>query len=317
MVAARAHGPMVTHAARTTTRAAVEAACAYLLARQQADGRFVDYVLPVGPSDEWVTAVAGLALADAGARGWHSGAAEAAHRAAGWLARGRRPRAGWGFNRRTEADADSTAHVLQLFARLALPVADADVAWLMSHRHYGAGFATYRRDDGWGEPHPDVTPVAFFALPFEERLAYGEELADWVLANRAVDGCWPAYWWRSGHYSTYWNLRMLRALGRATAAPPGMIVDPLRGVRSCFELGWVAGILAVAGDATEARAVVAALLERQASDGSWPGCADLRVTDSRYRRPWSDPPLSDDRSRCYVDVAGILTTASIVRVLSV
>src|SRR5437868_2631287 len=96
--------------ARMTIRSAVEAACAYLLTRQHADGRFIDYALPVGPSDEWVSAVAGLALAEAGAHGWHAGAVEGAHRAAAWLARVRHPRAGWGFNRRTEADADSTAH---------------------------------------------------------------------------------------------------------------------------------------------------------------------------------------------------------------
>jgi hypothetical protein len=43
---------------------AVASACAFLEWQQAENGRSRDHALPVGPSDQWVTAVAGLALAD-------------------------------------------------------------------------------------------------------------------------------------------------------------------------------------------------------------------------------------------------------------
>jgi sporulenol synthase len=294
---------------------ALHAACAYLLSRQGADGHFADYRLPVGRSDQWVTALAGLALAEGAP--WHPAAAEGAGRAAAWLARRRSYRAGWGFNGQTGPDADSTAHVLQLFSVLALPVADADVAWLMDHRRHGEGFSTYRRSDGWGEPHPDVTAVAFFGMPIEERIAYGDDLAEWLLARRDPAGFWPSYWWRGRYYATYWSLRLLRTTGRSVSIPTAIIFAPSAEIHSCFELGWAAGVLAMDARAQPAwRAAVTRLFSRQSEDGSWPSSADLRVTDLRYRRPWSEPPLADDRTRYYADVERIVTTASVLRAVT-
>ena len=222
-----------------------------------------------------------------------------------------------GLQRPDGPDVDSTAHVLQLFSALAL--ADADVGGLMNHRSHGQGFSTYRRPDGWGEPHPDVTavPVPYFGMPVEERIAYGDELADWLLAQRDPEGFWPSYWWRGPYYATYWSLRLLRATGRDASIPAAMQVDTPAHALSCFELGWAVGILAMDRRAHQAwQTSFANLVSRRRRDGSWPGSDDLRVTDSRYRRPWSEPPLADDHTRFYVDVEAILTRASILRALT-
>jgi hypothetical protein len=299
------------------------AGCAYLLRCQAASGLLRDYALPVGPSGDWVTAVAGLALAEAGARGVHEGATtEAARRAAGWLVGVRNYDAGWGYNAATGPDADSTAHVLALLRALGLPLAHADVDFLVAHRRADGGFATYDRRGaaGWGQSHIDVTPVVFLALPAEERIAFADETAAFLLANRGADGSWPAYWWRGRQYSTYWSLRALRAVGRHddAIAPPCLIREPLHDVRSYFDLAYAIGILQLAGadeDSAVAR-LVRHLQRGQRSDGSWPGGYDLRVTDARLRRPGCDPPLPDDRSRYYADLAGIMTTAHVVRVLA-
>ena len=293
----------------------VDAAIDYLLARQAGDGHFEDYRLPVGRSDQWITAVAGGALARAAERRARDDAAQAARRAAAWLTTTRTYPAGWGFNGTTGADADATAWTLHLLAALGITPDANDVRWLLAH-HRDGGFATYDRDDGWGVAHPDVTPVAFLALPAPAREAIAPAVARFSRASCVDDRWWPAYWWRNCHYSTYWNLRLARALGWDGVVAPPLVTDaPPHAICSSFDLVHLLGIASVGcREPALALELHRHLRAHQRSDGAWPGSDDLCVTDSRHTEPWR-ARIDDDRTARYVDVDAVWTTATVVSVL--
>jgi len=284
---------------------AIDRSVAFLRARQAASGWFVDYdELPVGASDGWVTAWVGRALAAAGAR-------DAALACAQWLCRTRGHAAGFGYNASTAADADSTAHVLALARALDQPVEARDVAWLLARQRASGGFATYDRRDAWGVAHIDVTPVAFLALPDGERAAIAGRVRRFIDDCRAPDGTWPAYWWRSNHYSTYWNLRALRALGECAPSEPrqSALTKPVHPIGSSFELAFALGAAQLAGDATGR--LLETLLAAQRSDGSWAGAPNLRLSSPLCPRPWES-----QSGPFYTDGRDLMTTASALYVLT-
>lgn len=291
---------------------AVQAGRVYLLAHQQADGQWQGFNLPVGRSDAWMTAYVGLALVAAQAALPSSTALGAGRRAASWLQSTRPYRYGWGFNGSSGADADSTAQGLWLL-RAYGAVSPADAAWLYNHWQPGGGFATYLADDAWGQAHPCVTPVAFLALP----LPYQAQLRSGVLAyssrTRQPDGTWPAYWWRTCHYSTYWHLWLLNQLGiRLDRQLHPVSLEETHAVHTAFDLAHVVGILALkVGLSDLTQRLIKELLRLQRADGSWAGGDDLRVTDHRCEQPWLTP-----RGQLYCDRTRIFTTATVIRILS-
>jgi squalene cyclase len=259
-----------------------------------------------------VTAYVGRALAEAGARGPWSEAAEAARRAATWLRDVRAQRAGWGYNARSGADVDSTAHALLLLRAVGAPVEPRDVGWLRAHLRGRGGFATYDRRDAWGVAHPDVTPVALLALLPERQEGLAERVRQFILRQRAPDGSWPAYWWRGRQYSTYWNLRALHALGGCEeAAPPGLLGDLRDEALSAFEQSFVLGCARLLGSPERVtHRLTRELLEAQGPEGSWTGAPNLRVTHPDCYRPWEWPD-----GALYADTCHLMTTASVLSAL--
>lgn len=306
--------PSDTLQARAVLGNAVQRGVDYLLRRQCADGHWEEYALPVGPSDAWVTAYVGLALADVARSLGRDDAMAAASIAAGWLVAHRPFPAGWGYSDLSGPDADSTAYALMLFAATGNRPEARDLAWLLQHRQPNGGFATYLQPDAWGQAHPDVTPTAFTALPPEHRAALSPGILAYVEQMRRSDGTWPAYWWKACHYSTYWNLRILGELGHAPpAAPPVVALQENRAVHTPFDLAFVTGIAQIQlGACALTFALAGELAHHQAEDGRWPGGPSLRLTDPSCLEPWN---ASLGRGRMYVDTEGFITTASAVQVL--
>jgi squalene cyclase len=299
----------------SSLRVAVDRGVDYLLGQQRADGRWEEYALPVGPSDAWVTAYVGLSLAGLARRPGREDAMRAASRAAGWLVSRRPFPAGWGYNDLSGPDADSTAYVLMLLAATGNQPEERDIEWLLRHLQEEGGFATYLQSDAWGQAHPDVTPTAFTALPPDRRAALSPRVLDYVEQMRRSDGTWPAYWWRACHYSTYWNLRLLRDLGHVpSAAPPVVTLQETRTIHTPFDLAFLTGIAQMRlGVSSLTLALAGELVRSQVDDGRWPGGASLRLTAPSCRDPWN---ASLGRGRLYVDTEGFITTASAVHVLS-
>jgi hypothetical protein len=287
-----------------------EAGIAYLLRCQRDDGHWVDYDLPTGRSDAWVTAYVGLALADVSAA--HDDARAAAGRAAAWLAGCRAYPTGWGYNDITGPDADSTGYALRLLRRAGLAVGPEHEAWLLGHWRAEAGFATYQGPGGWGLAHPDVTPNAYAALsrPAQRRLR--GEMARVLRATRAADGTWPAYWWRTRHASTWMNACLARRLlPDLPPAPPAIETGGDRAVLSALDLAFVAANAWLARGDAGAAPLLDLLRAMQAPDGSWPGAPNLRVAHHDAADPWGAP-----EGALFTDGDHLITTASAVRLLA-
>jgi hypothetical protein len=299
-----------------SVRAALADAVDFLAAIQEPDGRWMDYDLPVGSADQWVTAYVGLALAEAGTVADRREGKGPARRAVQWLLSHRSYPAGWGYNGRTGPDADSTAFALRLQRTLGLSLDPADIAFLRSLWQTDedpcqgrGGFATYPRPDAWGAAHPDVTPNAFLALPVEDRAGLTPELLDAVRRWRRPDGLWPAYWWRQPYFGSYLMLEMLDELGLGEAWLPAPAAGSAYEADDAFNLAALLGIERLRG--RPVTPLLRALLAQQRPDGSWDGAPNLRVTDPACFDPWRDP-----QGQLYADVRRTFTTATAVRVLA-
>src|SRR6185295_7899107 len=88
---------------------AVARAEAFLVAAQEPDGLWRDYSLLPGPGEAWITGVVGSALVAAPVNAAHRARLDSACRALDEVRIG----GGWGYNRYTSADADSTAWCLR------------------------------------------------------------------------------------------------------------------------------------------------------------------------------------------------------------
>lgn len=282
----------------------------YLAGLQAPDGRVQDYALPVGRSDQWVTAYVGLALAEAASAGI-AAARRPAERAAAWLLAHRASEVAWGFNAATGPDADSTAHACLLFAALGTPPPPASLAWLEAQWRPSGGFATYAaRDDAWAVGHPCVTPPVYAALHRGGRRDLASAVLAYLGAVRRSDGSWPAYWWRGHHYADFVTLRLLADLD----ACPAPSADGVRCYEfdSAFELACIVGSETLRSAAPEVVAVLRReLAAHQRADGSWPSGFDLRVTEPDCYAPWDEA-----RGVYYRDLRASITTATCLRALT-
>jgi len=299
-----------TMASASDIAAALEDGIRYLLALQQPEGCWTDYALPTGQSDQWVTAYIGLALARHGKRMRHQESLMAARTAAKWLTEQRTYSAGWGYNAATGPDADSTAIALALLRELGWPVAAHDQAFLQQHWRDEGGLATYQGPGAWGTVHWDVTPLGYLGLSPAAQRALRPQFLRAIAANRCADGTWLSYWWKRPYYSTFTTLEALAQIGEPEPGNAGApaAVQP---ADNAFDLACIIGSDLLRGPATEDHHWrLHSLLAWQQEDGRWPGHANLRVTDDGCYAPWNRPV-----GECYADLAGTITTATVVRVL--
>lgn len=289
--------------------AAVDDAVGCLEDLQRGDGRWVDYELPVGASDQWVTAYVGAALARLGRALDHGRALAAAGAAADWLMGQRTYRAGWGYNGLTGPDADSTAMALSLLAELGREVRDQDRRFLL-HLWRVDGVATFPGPGAWGRCHWDVTPWAYLALTRSDRSRLRRDFLRGLRENRGPDGLWRAYWWRTPLYSTFLTLEALGELGldEPDGTPPRFEGE----VDNAFDLACAVGIGRLRGATpAELGPALRRLLDWQQRDGRWPGHPNLRVTDDACYEPWVEPV-----GEYYRDHEGTITTATALRALA-
>jgi hypothetical protein len=297
---------------RNNLNSAIRDSSEYLLSHQAADGHWEEYALPVGSSDAWVTAYIGLVLQGAKPAGGHTTCHRAVRRAARWLIDQRPYPAGWGYNGQSGPDADSTAHVIGLLRAIGMSEEEGDENWLFQHWQQDGGFATFEGPKAWGCAHTDITPMCFRALRPHHRSQLRAQLLDYLGRTRREDGSWPSYWWRTGFYSSYSCLALLRDLG-INLLPPLHLAEmrEIHDISSAFDLAFAVGIASLQGHEALRSALATDLLRRQRTDGSWAGGAELRVTDSDCFRPWERP-----QGQLYSDIEGLLSTATCLSILT-
>jgi hypothetical protein len=291
-------------------RAALTDGVRYLRNLQNEDGYWTDFDLPVGASSEWITAYVGLALARAARQGANREAVAAAERAALWLSSQRSYEVGWGYNGKTGPDSDSTAIAIGLLRELGQPIRPEDQALLRERWQPEGGLATYSGPGAWGVAHWDVTPIGYLGLSPADQTELRPSFLAALQESRMPSGMWRAYWWRNPYYSTFSTLEALEELGiEEPAQVPGssrMEVD------NAFDLACAIGIHGFRTDWTQRSVnVLRGLLSWQQADGGWPGHPNLRVTEDSCFEPWVEPA-----GEYYSDNAATLTTATVIRVLS-
>ena len=300
-----------------TLDAAEAAAIAFLLRSRRQSGWWTEFRTERGPSDEWTTAFVAWALLST-----HNPHAHAAARDALNLLLPRQREGGWGFNRVSGPDADTTAWVLRLFAELPSPddAHDQAMRFLKTHLLSTGGVATYRdsiatgarggvpvaRADGWIASHLCVAANAVLFLP--------KTALDQFVENQSEDGSWAPYWWRTPALATALAVEALASEPYYNHAAQKAILWARRfpvASASNFVQIWIARILCHGNeqDHALARAMLEHLIAAQREDGSWAPSADLRMPDKNDLG-------GDTAAEIDYEVAGIFTTASAIGALT-
>jgi hypothetical protein len=283
----------------------------YLQCLQKADGSWEDYQLPVGASNQWVTAYTALALAQYGKQCNNKMAIATATKSAYWLIQNRTYTAGWGYNGQTGPDGDSTALVIALLDTLELPVAAEDRLFLSNHWQQDAGIATYDGPAAWGNAHWDVTPWGFHGMLLQHQEMYYDEFITALKKNRMANGFWRSYWWRNPYYSTWITLDVLLRLG---IPEPHLSIDHTAATTldNPFDLACYIGIENIRNpNSKNIKELLRQLLNWQSKKGCWAGSANLRVTENDCYHPWENP-----RGNYYIDFNNTISTATAIQVLT-
>ena len=281
----------------------------YLLAMQDTAGSWRDYQLPVGESDQWVTAFTALGVLRAGRVLNNKSALKAAEMAANFLLKSRCYEAGWGYNSNTGVDADSTAYAIQLFRALGRAVPKTDEACLMENFCDKGGVSTYLTDSGWGIAHPDVTAAVGLALNDTQLLQKKQVLRKYCEESFISGIGWPTYWWKNHLYATW---HMLELYQRLELTAPTSVTSIGVSIESAFDLAWAVGILnAMKCPESIMDKPLSLLCQLQLPSGKWLGANNLRVTDPTCLTPWVTP-----MGEYYIDNHGTITTAAALTVLS-
>lgn len=310
-----------------SAQAAIEAsaarAAAFLVAERQQDDFWRDFRLVNGESDEWVTAFVGYALTTAGTS-VPGGLAAQTVRA---LLRRQRREGGWGYNRISPADSDSTAWALKFLVAAAYsgPEVDCARAFLLSHLRSEGGLSTYAAatrlrfgadapapdDSGWRSGHLCVAANASGLI--------GEPLVGHLLASQELDGAWPAYWWRGDAFSTALaaeSLADVETAGESRSRAAAWAGRRAASASTAFDRAWLIRILC-AGDVAEraqARAMALALAAEQHPDGGWDSSAEMLFPDPAQVRRSEDTPIVRDGRRLFTAASALLALACAIPV---
>jgi hypothetical protein len=238
------------------------------------------------------------------------------------LARQRRE-GGWGYNRISPADSDSTAWALKFLAAAAYsgPEVEPARAFLLSHLRTEGGLSTYAAstslrfggaaaapdDAGWRSGHLCVAANAAGLI--------GEPLAGHLLLSQGPDGAWPAYWWRDDAFATALATESLAARETARESRVRAAAWARRRAASAshaFDRAWLIRILSTGGaaDRAQARTMALALAAEQRPDGGWDSSAEMLFPDPAELRRHEELPIVRDENRLFTAASALLALAS-------
>jgi hypothetical protein len=216
---------------------------------------------------------------------------------------------GWGYNFESEPDADTTAWVVRLMAKLSDPCARDASRYLEPFLGESGGirtFSTPERFGTWAQEHIDVTPTAGLALV--ESTSDGAlvaRLRAWCLAKQRAQGGWHSFWWSTDAYAVARNLEFLKSSG---GIPANVLEGGRRWLLSQGAMGsafegahlLVSAVLIGMIEETKSQCLVNDLLSFQMSDGSWPASSVLQVPHQ-----WSE----EAEVLLYADCNRLMSTA--------
>jgi len=290
---------------------AIIRASEYLLDIQRQDGLWEDYDLPVGKSDEWISAFTGLAIIDAENLGLIRARPQLTCTAITLVQR-QRTTGGWGYNRQCKPDTDSTSFVCKFLQEMGWTIDSKSAHFIESHWRPDEGcFATYQGPLAWGNGHWDVTPYAAMSVSDAARINVVPAFLNSLEKHRLRANGWQSYWWSNNLYSTMITLEVLTRLSQIHKILPFTEFQD-HPPSTPFEIACLMQIGHYANWSKEKIAVLTnSLLSCQLGNGSWEGSPQLRVTAPQCDTPWIEP-IGD----LYIDTNSTVTTSLAIRSLA-
>jgi hypothetical protein len=299
---------------------AVQQAEQFLVREQHPDGCWRDYQLEPGASEAWTTAVVLWSLACV----QPCSVALPSVRAAVDALHALQKTTGWGYNRHTAADADSTAWTCRVLTALSsrsdLPAAALLRPFILDDGS-SQTFCGKERFGSWAGYHADVQPMIGIALV--RLFAATNDPALPVLIRLMRSCCmvsvkpegWSSFWWTTDAYAIACNLEFLQSSGGIPGSIAHSAANWLADAvapQSAFEAAQYLMIALLTG--TEMEKYIAYLMDTQLDDGSWPSSGVLLVPAQFNER-------QTIQQAAFADIRRLMSTAmaliSLKRVLSV
>ena len=306
----------MSYKVRENLERSIVAATQYILALQKDNGCWIDWKLPVGESDSWVTAYVGYKLQNI-PNHLKSMIEHSENIASTWILRKQGIDAGWGYNGSVESDADSIACSILFIDSVGKRIPTNAYKRLEQFQCLDGGFCTYLTSNNtgsWRMSHPDVTPTALLALltkyQYEEEPRIAEGIK-YILENQRADGIWNSFWWDSPLFSTTANLALLHKIKNMNIDLE-KISGCLKRIRpkNSFETSLLlSSALYSDQESTDMDYVsnlTTQLLSQQLPDGSWLSEPILRLTRQDCYEPWEDVYPGS----LYLDPNRLMTTAT-------
>ena len=272
------------------------------------DGFWRDYQLPPGRSEAWTTACVGHAIVRASRHAQIEDAAT--QRAAAALLAVRRPE-GWGYNRHTACDADTTSWTIRFLAGIGVAAETSAEAMLRPYLtldHRVRTFAKVGSFGYWAVEHDEVAPLAGLALLDGREFRQIAGIRQAIL-DRWARGGWQSFWWSGPAYVRAQSLEFLSRSGGipediAQAERVHLTVSPIAATAFDAAQHLIASIhLLASRDIARASTL---LLSLQCEDGGWPTSQVLLVPDQR----------GTFGSESFADDCRLLTTAMALAALT-
>ncbi|WP_127127718.1 hypothetical protein [Pseudoflavitalea rhizosphaerae] len=295
---------------------AVQRAEHFLISQQDADGCWRDYQLEPGASEAWTTATVLYSLTGAQPSSVPVPIVNAAIQA---LLNLQRP-TGWGYNRHTATDGDSTAWACRALASLEALPGTLLAALLQNYIHENGSTRTFllqERFGSWAGNHADVQPMIGLALLkcYSSKTALqATEMTRLIFLlrnhciNSAGNGLWRSFWWASDAYAIAINLEFLQTSGGIPVTIRQSAITWLKKEiipQTAFEAAQLLKIALLCGSgAYLATSYTRYLLDKQIDDGSWPP-AQLLLVPKQFEKIQQ----GNDHSSAFTDKNKLMSTA--------
>lgn len=289
----------------------------FLLKQQQPDGCWRDYQLEPGASEAWTTSVVLWSLACVRPSSIPTPAVSAALNALHTL---QKP-TGWGYNRHTASDADTTAWTIRVLAALQVQQNASLTETLQPFIHGDGSSQTFmgkERFGSWAGHHADVQPmignalVRLYVLTHDPALtALIRKLREYCIIT-AGPACWRSFWWATDAYAIACNLEFLQTSGGIPASILNTAQNWLEHAeqpQSAFEAAQYLMIALLTGSPVEP--YMSYLLATQLDDGSWLSSDMLLVPAQSGNQPEAFAPAFPDIRRL-MSTAMALTSLKMV-----
>lgn len=291
----------------------------FLKNSQKSNGSWVDFHLPVGESDIWVTAYVLYQLSSLQNNIPRHSLLNCRQRALNWLQITQKRTGGWSYNSVVEEDSDSTSLAVLAISAMNQAVSKKSFERLALYLTSDGGVSTYlegaEQSKAWATSHCDVTPLALLALKDKLSPHTQQQALDFLLRQQRADGLWPSYWWVSPLYATYVTLTLF-ATHHFNIPRKNILFhtinrfNPSGAFETALHLNCIT--LLEVKESPKYTKDLLNLLNVQSPDGSWPSSPILRLTYPIVKRPW----MKIDAGTIYRDLRNVFTTATVIGALA-